>query len=70
MKYIFRGRTILAYDPETKHVRTPLDEDGFVVFNQCKFIPEDYQLLAQFFNIAEQHAKGNHDVNLEDFNVA
>lgn len=44
MKYYFRGRLILEYDIEKKDLRVTED------FNICKFIPEDYLLIAEFMD--------------------
>jgi len=44
MKYYFRGRLILEYDIERKDVRGT--EDCSI----CKFIPEDYLLIAEFMD--------------------
>ena len=53
MKYYFRGRMILVYDPKyPREMKTTED------FNMCLFLPEDYKLLQQFFRQAEQHANG------------
>ena len=53
MKYYFRGRMILEYDPKyPREMKTTED------FNMCLFLPEDYKLLQQFFRQAEQHANG------------
>jgi hypothetical protein len=52
MKYIFRGLTILEYNPTTKQMRS-------VDFNQCKFIPDDYIHLTAFMMTAYHHSIGN-----------
>ncbi len=74
MKYFFRALPILEYDPETKQVELPLDEDtntGYTNFQACKFIPEDFDLLAQFFTAANLHATGKIETKdlPEDFEV-
>lgn len=58
MKYYFRALPILEYNPETKQVELPLNDDGTKTtnFEACKFIPDDYELLAQFFTAANLHA--------------
>ncbi len=59
MKYIFRGNTVFEYDPKTKTMRAGEECcDGFEtnVFNFCKFISEDYELLSVFFKQAYFHA--------------
>lgn len=43
MKYYFRGLLILEYDP--KMDKTIMYNE----FNVCKFINDDYRLLAEFF---------------------
>ena len=60
MKYIFRGNVVFNYDPLTKQMEVPNDEDAGVNnnFNFCRFIPEDYELMADFFLTAHAHATG------------
>ena len=59
MKYIFRGITVIEYDPKTKQMTIPNDEnERFGNFNHCKFIPDDYVRLSGFFAIAALHAEG------------
>jgi hypothetical protein len=58
MKYVFRGVTVFEYDPETKQVRVVETEENGNHFNYCKFIPEDYELIAKFFDTARHHAQG------------
>ena len=67
MRYIFRGLVILEYHPLTKELTAPA-VDGFANINMCKFITEDYELLAQYFNTIHMHSLGN-DVKLEDIEV-
>lgn len=61
MKYIFRGNVVFDYDLETKtmHAGTK-DCEGFEmnVFNFCKFIPEDFELLSVYFKQAHFHSIG------------
>ena len=60
MKYIFRGIVVFDYDPTTKETTVPNDQDAGINnnFNFCKFIPEDYDLMADFFQMAHAHAVG------------
>lgn len=60
MKYIFRGIVVFNYDPLTKQTEVPKDDDAGVDnnFNFCRFIPEDYDLIADFFQMAHAHAVG------------
>lgn len=68
MKFIFRGLTVLDYNAETKDMRAPI-EDGIFVFNFCSFIPEDYKLLARFFETAYKHTQLGDIVDLTDIEV-
>lgn len=52
MKYFFRGLEILNYNEATKLVTTKEDN-----FNNCKFIVEDYELLAEFFTKCYNHSR-------------
>jgi len=58
MKYIFRGNVVVEYDPDTKQVTAPLQDGNIANFDYCRFIPEDYKLLAEFFERAYKHATG------------
>jgi len=61
MKYIFRGNIILIYNPAIRRViKVPLDKDGTrtTYFEQCKFIPEDYELLAKYFQRIANYEQG------------
>ena len=71
MKYIFRGLVILHYNEETKQVEAPMHDDvqGLANFNHCKFIPEDYVYMADFFNVAYAHATDVPNVDLTDIEV-
>jgi hypothetical protein len=44
MKYYFRGLLILKYDIQWKDLKVTED------FNKCKFIAEDYLLIAEFMD--------------------
>lgn len=56
MKYIFRGRVVLDYDPETKELTAPVDPDtGIPEMNMCKFVLEDYDLMVDFLKAAQYH---------------
>lgn len=66
MKYTFRGLVILDYNEEYKDLTLPIHEEyGLPNFNMCKFITEDYKLLANFFDTIHRHQLGE-DVVLED----
>jgi len=73
MKYIFRGNVVFEYDPETKGMSAGEKcADGFEtnVFNFCRFIPDDYELISDFFEQAAGHAKGMlHKSFLKDIEV-
>jgi len=69
MKYIFRGRVVLNYDPDTKELTTPVDPDtGIPEMNMCKFIPADYTLLCYFMDQARYDVLGL-TTNLADIEV-
>jgi len=44
MKFYFRALLIVDYDIEKRELTITDD------FKMCKFIPEDYKLLAEFFD--------------------
>ena len=77
MKFFFRGLVLLEYNPETKQVEALNKHtewgqeynDGPPNFNKCKFIPDDYVLLAEFFTRAGAHANGATHVDLTDIEV-
>jgi len=74
MKYIFRGITVFEYRPDDKydkvieHTRAGYSGPDCPTFNFCKMIPEDYRLLAQFFDTVYRHTQGE-DVELKDIEV-
>lgn len=56
MKYVFRGITVFNYNPETKRVKEEnVPENGLPAFEFCNWIPEDYRLLATYFDTIYQH---------------
>jgi len=77
MKYIFRGLVIFDYNPKTKQIDAPNKFEELphttkyliANFNMCKFIPEDYVYMADFFTRAYAHATGAEDVDLTDIEV-
>lgn len=71
MKYIFRGLTILEYNPKTKQVEVPMHDDipTLANFNHCQFIPDDYANIADFYNTAYAHATDVPNVDLTDIEV-
>ena len=70
MKYIFRGNVIFQYDPDAHYdkVIQPKISGVIPAFDFCKFIDEDYKLLAQFFDTVYKHTQGE-DVDLNDIVV-
>jgi hypothetical protein len=68
MKYIFRGITVFEYIPDTKQVIEYKITATISAFTYCKFIPEDYKLLSEFFNTVYLHINGE-EVQLEDIIV-
>ena len=68
MRYIFRDNVIFIYDPLTKQVSEEKRESPICSFNICKFIPEDYKLLSEFFEKAHKHSTGQ-KIELTDINV-
>ena len=65
MKYIFRGYTVLDWNPETgKFENTEYNLD------YCKLIDEDYDLLVKYFEtIKKYRIHGPNIVTLEDIEV-
>jgi hypothetical protein len=72
MKYIFRGHVVFEYIPdpnkEIGHVIQHQIHDRIAAFDYCRLIPEDYRLLAQFFNTVYRHINGE-EVELNDIKV-
>ena len=68
MKYIFRGNTIFEYIPEKKEVIQHAIHGVIGAFDYCRFIPEDYKLLSQFFDTVYRHIEGE-DLELIDIEV-
>lgn len=64
MKYIFRGIVVFYYDPQSKMMTSPDTEHGLNSFNFCKYIPEDFKLISEFFQTAYKHAVG--EIKAED----
>ena len=58
MTFFFRGVVVFEYDPDFKEVEVPNDKYEWGNFNYCKFIPEDYKLIAEFFNKIHQYETG------------
>lgn len=68
MKYIFRGYIIFEYRVKTQDV---IQHDFGGVsgsFDFCRFVPEDYKLLSQFFDTVYRHI-GGENVELIDIEV-
>ena len=68
MKYIFRGHIIFEYKVETQDVIQHSFGGLSGSFDYCRFIPEDYKLLSQFFDTVYRHIEGE-DVELVDIKV-
>ena len=70
MKYIFRGHVVFEYIPDAKFDKVVQGKihDVIPAFDYCSMIPEDYQLLAQFFDTVYKHTQGE-DVELKDIVV-
>ena len=70
MKYIFRGNVVFDYNETTKEMvaimHNHLDTTNF---NYCNFIPEDYKLLARFFETAYKHTQLGDVIDLTDIEV-
>lgn len=58
MKYTFRGVVVFEYNPVTKLMESPETEHGLNSFNFCKYVPEDYKLISDFFRNAHLHSTG------------
>lgn len=66
MKFIYRGLVIFDYQPELRLVTTRQNpEYKLPYFNLCCFQPQDYELMAQFFDAVHRHLSGE-DVELKD----
>jgi hypothetical protein len=70
MKYIFRGHTVFEYIPDAKFDKVVQGQihNAIAAFDYCHMIPEDYKLLAEFFDKVYRHIQGE-DVSLEDIEV-
>jgi hypothetical protein len=70
MKYIFRGITVFEYDPNDKYekIKQGKVHDVIPAFDYCRMIPEDYKLLAEFFDKVYKHLQGE-DVELKNIEV-
>jgi hypothetical protein len=69
MKYIFRGILVFEYNPEAKFDKVVEGQiNGLHAFNYCSMIPEDYKLLAEFFDTVYRHTQGE-NVQLKDIKV-
>ena len=70
MKYIFRGHIVFEYKPDEKRDKVIQGKihDAIPAFDFCHMIPEDYRLLAKFFDTVYRHIQGE-DVPLEDIEV-
>ena len=69
MKYLFRGNIVFEYIPDGIEKVVQHKIHGVIpAFDYCRMIPEDYKLLAEFFNKVHRHINGA-DVTLEDIIV-
>jgi hypothetical protein len=72
MRFIFRGYTIFEYFPSKefgdKVVQYKI-HDSIPAFSFCRFIDEDYKLIAQFFDIVYKHTQGE-DIELRDIKIS
>jgi hypothetical protein len=55
MKYMYRGICIVNYDVDTKQVTFPDDEFEGGNIRRVRLLPEDLELLAEFFTNAHLH---------------
>ena len=70
MRYIFRGIVVFEYDPLTKLMNNPYTEHGLNSFNFCKYVPEDYILISNFFRDAYLHSINQLEIkDLKDIEV-
>ena len=70
MRYMYRGICIAHYDEEFKQVDFPNDEFEHGNIRNVRLLPEDFQLLEQFFNNAYLHATGRAaDADMTDIEV-
>jgi hypothetical protein len=69
MKYIFRGNIVFEYIPDGIEKVVQHQIHGVIpAFDYCRMIPEDYKLLAEFFDNIYKHINGE-DVELKDIEV-
>lgn len=70
MKYIFRGYVVFEYLPDKKEVILPYIDryTDIKAYDFCRFIPEDYQLMSEFFGTVYRHIQGE-EVVLKDIVV-
>lgn len=70
MKYTFRGIVVFEYLPDATHGKVIQHNttSDIPAFNYCSMIPEDYKLLAKFFDTVYRHTQGE-PIELKDINV-
>lgn len=69
MIYKFRGYIVFEYNERTGDViQHDIKDFGIPAFNHCRFIDEDYKLMAEFFNMVYLHRTGA-EVELKDIIV-
>lgn len=68
MKYIFRGNVVFDYDPITKELHSAIIHPGRSIIDFCRFIPNDYLLMSQYFLTIFTHTQGM-AVELKDIEV-
>lgn len=69
MRYMYRGICIVNYDEEKQQVDFPFDEFQNGNIANVRLLPEDMELLAQFFQNVKLHLDGDPAANLEDIIV-
>jgi hypothetical protein len=71
MKFIFRGNTVFEYLPNglIQQVIQHKVHDIIPAFDYCRMIPEDYKLLAVFFDKVHRHMNGEVNIDLTDIIV-
>lgn len=70
MKYVFRGNIVFEYIPDAKRDKVIQHQvhGQIPAFDYCIMIPEDYKLLAQFFDTVYRHIQGE-EIELKDIEV-
>lgn len=70
MKFIFRDHIIFEYLPDGIEKVIQHKVHGIIpAFDYCRMIPEDYGLLALFFDKVHRHINGEDNIDLTDIIV-